>query len=360
MKRTHCLAVCVLAFASACRTYVGDYHIGAADYVLATRKADDGRQETFHVQPRGGGSLRMTAEFDRRRPFLGFKVVELERDQAEKRGVRPFSGLLVTGVYPDSGAAEAGVLAGDVLLSLDGADLVYLPQLTKAEAKLSDGRSVAMKVLRGTDTLDVSVSARMLTERITEVQEIALDAPPVGSPRPYAGAVLRGIPGVWCERIFGVARQAVVVASVEVGSPAWLAGIRGGDVIDDVDGKPVPDVQELGRLVAERGAAGDTMVWTVRRGASERHEGTLHLDDFSGETRLSVPLLACYENGTYEDSWSLLMGMLMRNRNRYVADASSRRVQTENVFSAVLGLFRVDSSPGRTQVRLLWFIRFET
>jgi hypothetical protein len=50
----------------------------------------------------------------------------------------------------------------------------------------------------------------------------------------------------------------------------------------------------------------------------------------------------------------------MRNRNRYLANMATRRVQTSNVFSAVLGLFRVESSPDETEVRLLWFIRFDT
>ncbi|MCU0865408.1 MAG: PDZ domain-containing protein [Planctomycetes bacterium] len=360
MKRILSIPLLALLLLPSCRTHARSYHVGAEDYVLATRDAGERRRETYQLQARGDGSIRVTSEFDRRRAFLGFQVVELDKQKAENRGVKPYAGLLVSGVYPDSSAAAAGVMAGDVLLSLDGAETVYLPQIAKAEAKLKDAQVVQAKVLRGQDVMDLQLETRLLLERVSESEEISLEAPAVPHPRPYAGAVLRGIPAVWCERIFGAPRQAVVVTSVEVGSPAWLAGIRSGDVIDDVDGRPVPDVHELTRQIADRGAAGEAMVWSVQRGPGERHEGTVQLADFSGETRLSVPLLACYENGTFEDSWSLLMGLLMRNRNRYVHDSSTRTVQTHNVFSAVLGLFRVDSAPGRTEVRLLWLIRFET
>ena len=50
----------------------------------------------------------------------------------------------------------------------------------------------------------------------------------------------------------------------------------------------------------------------------------------------------------------------MSNRNSYVADTTTREVQTRNVFHALLGLIKVDSRPEETRVRLLWFISFDT
>ncbi len=44
----------------------------------------------------------------------------------------------------------------------------------------------------------------------------------------------------------------------------------------------------------------------------------------------------------------------------YVADSSTRMVETRNVFHALLGLVKVDSRPDETRVRLLWFISFDT
>ena len=48
------------------------------------------------------------------------------------------------------------------------------------------------------------------------------------------------------------------------------------------------------------------------------------------------------------------------NRNLAALTHSTRRVQTRNVFSAVLGLFRLESKPDETSVRLLWIIHFDT
>ncbi len=351
------LLVLVTALPS-CRTYHGSYHVGADDYLLAQRE-QNGKKESFHLIAAGNASLRVTTEYDREKPFLGLKVGELDKTAAEHRGVRPYTGLVVLEVVPGSPAAEAGVMAKDVLQSLDGVETVYVDQFRKIVARLSAEQKVEAKVLRGQDVMDVALFTRMQRERVTDSEDIPLE-PPTMTHRPYCGASLRGIPTSWCERIYGSARNAVVVTSVEVGSPAWLAGVRGGDVVDEVDGAPVPSAEELSRRIADAGPQGATMTWKVSRGPNDKHEAAIGLDDYSGESNLNVPLLLCVENGVFEDSWSLGLGLVMRNSNQYVANSRTRQVQTRNVFSAVLGLFRLESNPDETRVRLLWFIHFDT
>jgi serine protease Do len=60
------------------------------------------------------------------------------------------------------------------------------------------------------------------------------------------------------------AATGVVVTSVEDGSPAAHAGIRPGDVILEVDRRPVKDVAGLKRLVDSH-AKGTPLVMLLRR-----------------------------------------------------------------------------------------------
>jgi len=352
------LLLVLVAALPSCRTYHGSYHVGADDYLLAQREQND-KKESFHLIAAGKAALRVTTEYDVEKPFLGLKVGELDKSAAERRGVQPYTGLLVLEVVPGSPAAEAGVLAQDVLQSLDGGKTYYLEQFRKLVAGLRADQQVQAKVLRGQDVMDVTIFTRMQRERVTDSEDVPLE-PPTMTHRPYCGASLGGIPASWCERIYGTARNAVVVTSVEVGSPAWLAGVRGGDVVDEVDGQPVPSAEDLGRRIADAGPQGATMTWKVSRGPNDKHEAAIELDDYSGESNLNVPLLLCVENGVFEDSWSLGLGLLMRNSNQYVANSRTRKVETRNVFSAVLGLFRLESNPDETRVRLLWIIHFDT
>ncbi len=355
------LSFAAFTLLAGCRTHYSQYYLGSDDYVLASRDGPGDRKESYRLEVRGDNcSLRVATEYERERPFLGLKLTELDKGQAERRGVKPYSGLLVKGVYPKSSAEEGGVLAGDVLLKLDTRETVYLPQVTEIEGVLRSEQMVTAKVLRGQEQLDLPLATKLLKERVTDQEEVPLVVPK-HEHRPYAGVTLRGIPAVWCEKIFGTARQAVVVANVQVGSPAWVAGLRGGDVIDTVDGAPVPDVQSLAARIATGGEAGQAMTFGVRRGAGPLHEGAVALEDYSREANAWFPLVFHLQSGTYEDRWSIgPFGLLMSNRNTYIPNTSTRRVQTRNVFNAVLGLFRVETNPEETEVRLLWVIRFDT
>ena len=103
------------------------------------------------------------------------------------------------------------------------------------------------------------------------------------------------------------------------------------------------------------------MRWHVTRGTGAPFEATIDLHDYSGETNVWVPLVFWLENGTTSDKWSVgPFGLVMSNKNHYVGDSSTRNVETSNVFSMILGLIRVETKPDETEVRLLWFIKFDT
>ncbi len=363
MKTLLATALTVPFLLPACTTYTGQYFVGSDDYVLATRDGDGGLRESYQLNVRssvGDASLRVVSEYERDRPFLGLQLLELDGQAAAHRGVQAFSGLLVQGVYPKSSAGQAGVLAGDVLLSLDGKPTVYLAQVADIELSLVPDNVVVAKVLRGQAELDLDLVTKRMREKVNDSQDIELEHAPPSGQRPFAGVGLRGIPAVWCEKIFGHPCNAVIVTSVEVGSPAWLAGVRGGDVIEQVDGAPVPPVAELLRRIQEQGSDGASMHWSVRRGPEYAHEAEIELADYSGEANVWIPFVFGLSNGVYQDSWRVgPFGLLMNNRNHYVADTSSRLVKTRNVWNALLGLLHVESSPTETEVRLLWIIRFE-
>lgn len=350
----------VLALAvglAGCRSASERIFIGPDDCVLAERR--EGREvTTWRLETQADTRIRMVREFDRERAVLGLDAKEIGKEDAERRGVKPYTGMLVTRVAADSPAAAAGVLVHDIVLAMNGAEVVYREQFDGAVAKLAPGGTLALRLLRGQQEIAADVALGRVTTRATEERRIDLDIPPTPV-RAYAGATLRGIPADVCAAMHAAPRHAVVVTDVEVGSPAWLAGVRSADVIDQVDGAPVPDVRALSDRIAALGVAGGRMRWTVRRGDGPRHDADVALHDYQRGTLVRVPLVFCLEDGTFDDSWSLgPWGLLMNDQSRYVPDKSTRETRTRNVFRAVLGLVRVETSPQATEVRLLWFVRF--
>lgn len=68
------------------------------------------------------------------------------------------SGVVVANVYPNGPAAQAGLRNGDLLLKLDGRDIVDQADLRNREAALMPGTTVNVEGLRGTRPLNVSIA----------------------------------------------------------------------------------------------------------------------------------------------------------------------------------------------------------
>lgn len=346
----------LLLLAPACTIYPYEPFLEPGPLALADVRGQDGGHDVYELDLRvsSGPHLNVRSEYPRSRPFLGLKLRELDKAGAEQRGVAPYSGLLVTGTYPKSAAEAAAVLAGDVLLSIAGKPIVYLDQVQGVEALLQVGDAVNLQVLRGQTAIELAATPRALLEQVRDDQSVPLELAP---PQPYAGAGLAGIPAVWCEKIYGKPREAVVLTGVEIGGPAWLAGFRSGDVVDAVDNGPTPSAAALRQLIVDRAPEATPILLQVSRGGRDEHTAQLIPRPRGGTKEFWFPLVFHLRDGVYQDKWSVgPFGLIMRNKNRYLADVDSRRVATRNEFSAVLGLIRVETDPDETDVRLLWLI----
>jgi regulator of sigma E protease len=69
---------------------------------------------------------------------------------------------------------------------------------------------------------------------------------------------------------FGMVLELGPIAAVQARSPAAAAGLQAGDQITLVDGAPVGDPMTLPDRLRERGAKGDKVQLTIRRGGSEQ------------------------------------------------------------------------------------------
>lgn len=326
---------------------------------IAKNDRGDGAVETFVLEAGNGSEpkLEMQALWHRERPSLGLQVADLDRDAAEKRGLVPYRGVLVTGTWPRSAAVEAGVLTGDVVLAVGSTKTVYADQIVLCEERLKPGEAVTVRVQRGQEEVELQLVPQAQRERKMEVQTIDLQK--VTTRHPYCGVVLRGIPPQWSKRIFGDERNAVLFGAVDVGSPAWVAGFRPGDVLDGVDGGPVPPIEDLARTIHDRGARKESIGFAVRRG-SESYAASVQLADYTEGSHVWFPLVFRIKDTAEEDEWTVgPLGLLMSNESTYVSDPPGREPATRDVFRALLGLIRVENSPRRDCLRLLWFIHLD-
>jgi S1-C subfamily serine protease len=93
-----------------------------------------------------------------RRGFLGIGAYPVRLPAALEERLGQSIGLILVGVQPESPAAEAGLVLGDVLLGFEGQPLADLGQLHALLAEERIGKPATLRILRGGEPRDVTVT----------------------------------------------------------------------------------------------------------------------------------------------------------------------------------------------------------
>ena len=229
---------------------------GHRDLPLVDRKAVEDALRSLQRPATPGG------ERSRARGWLGVGLQPVTPDIAESLGLDDTKGALVVDVVEEGPAAAAGLRQGDVVVEFDGETVDSSADLPLFVARTPVGKTVSLKVIRDGSTETLSVAIGELEEDEEEVAEADPSALPaqeigltVGTLTPY----LAGHLGL--ERTM----KGVAVIQVAAGGPAWVAGFRRGDVILEVNRRPVEDVEAY-RTQVENAATGKNVLFIVHRG----------------------------------------------------------------------------------------------
>jgi serine protease Do len=169
---------------------------------------------------------------------IGVQITPVTRDLVEPLGLEAAAGALVRQVDRGGPAARAGIEPGDVIVAYNGEPVKESDDLVVAVARTTPGTSVPVEVMRATlrQTLKVTVGELETSEAggdtfSSEVERFGLTLGPI---TPEAARRLNVPEG----------QAGALVTSVERDSPAARAGIRGGDVILEVNREAVTGVDD--------------------------------------------------------------------------------------------------------------------
>jgi S1-C subfamily serine protease len=178
-------------------------------------------------------------------------------------------GVQVVSVVPDGPAARAGVRKGDVVLAVAGKETEDRMVLGDAVDRFRPGETVPLRVLREGRVKDLAIEAGRSPVSFSWTVE---PSPPLrefafgGFGGPVLGMTLREIPPE-LRRHFGAPAEAgILVAAVTPESPGARAGLRVGDVVVRVAGKPVARSIDLSLATARVAAGRPVDVDAVRGG----------------------------------------------------------------------------------------------
>lgn len=208
-----------------------------------------------------------------RRGWLGVRIQDVDADVAEAIGLESTEGVLVNDV-PDGPAKDAGMQAGDVILSFDGKDVPDTRSLVRTVGNTEVGKTVRVVVYREgkTETLKVTLGRREEAERRASDEPEKSETEPTVTEKEILGLTVGVLTdSVRTELNLTDKIEGLIILSVDETTEAWEKGLRAGDIITEADQQKVSTISALETRVTEAKEAGrKSLLLLVRRNGEPR------------------------------------------------------------------------------------------
>jgi Do/DeqQ family serine protease len=180
------------------------------------------------------------------RPWLGARLQSVTGEIARSLGLTTPSGALVADIYPGGEATRAGLRQGDVIVSVDGQPAIDAAGVNYAIANHRPGDLVRIGVRRAGATQQLNLRAEPPPAAPARDERI------IAGENPLNGATVINLSPAVAEEM-GIdpfsARGVMVLQSGRC--YAARAGLRRGDIIVGVNGRPVGSTRDLATAVTE-------------------------------------------------------------------------------------------------------------
>jgi serine protease Do len=188
-----------------------------------------------------------------RRGMLGVTIQSVDADLASSLNLPAARGAIVTSVTSAGPAERAGIRRGDVITAVNKQPVTDNNSLRNLVASMSPGSTVDVTALRNGRDQNFQVALAELPDRAEPESEESSRGPATGNER--FGLTLQPLTAEMASR-FGLDAddQGLLVTRVDPASNAANAGIRQGDLIQEVNRQPVKTFAEFGAAVQQSGA----------------------------------------------------------------------------------------------------------
>ena len=194
------------------------------------------------------------------RGWLGVMIQKITPDLAESFSLKDNKGALVGDVIPEGPAAKAGIKRGDVIVEFNGYKVKNMKQLPKIVAQTTPDTDVNVVVVRDGKSVVLNVHIAILKDGDQKIAQGGATEDPLGMQG-------QDITPELAQSLNLDSEEGVLVSDVTVGQSAAEAGIKRGDVITEIDRKPIKNMSEYKRsLGAIR--KGRTVLFLIKRGGT--------------------------------------------------------------------------------------------
>lgn len=200
------------------------------------------------------------------RGWLGITIQELTPEIAQKFGLKQSEGALVSDVAKGSPAHRAGMARGDIILEFNGKKVRDVATLRNMVAQSKVGSQVEIKVLRRDREITLKANIMELPTEMGDVVPSSSNSMDM-SDSALSGITVMDINAAIAKQL-GIDRdeKGVVIVKVEHGSSAEDAGLRKGDVVQEIDRQRINGLNDFNKATSKMRTEDTVLLFVNRSG----------------------------------------------------------------------------------------------
>jgi serine protease Do len=183
------------------------------------------------------------------RGHLGVGIQPLTSSLSSSLGLPDTNGVLINSVEPNGPAEKAGIKVGDVITALNGKPIADANTFRNTIASTPPGSDITLAVKR--DGKDMEVRAKL--DELKPNQPHDEPSPQRATGGKLGLSVEPMTPGIASQLNLPPNTQGLVVVSVDPMGPAANAGLQTGDVIEEVNRRPVKSINDMQSALSKSG-----------------------------------------------------------------------------------------------------------
>jgi serine protease Do len=201
------------------------------------------------------------------RAYLGVQIRALKEDNDYRDAITGVEeGVVVVMIPPETPAKRSDLRPGDVITAVDGKPVASAQQLKNEIRGKKIGAPVTLDVVRFGKSMKIEVKPEAWPDEATPVA--ARRAPTSEDRAKTLGLTVQPLTKDTAEQ-FGIEKmEGVLVSEVERGSDAERKGIKPGDVITEVSGKPISTVKQFQQAMKAADVKKGVILILTTRGTS--------------------------------------------------------------------------------------------
>ena len=195
------------------------------------------------------------------RGWLGVSAQPVTTQLQKALGLKNNQGALVGGVEPNSAAANAGIKSGDVIIKFKGKEIKNILSLRSLVKGTEINKEVEMVVIRGGKELTLNTVIKESSKTKEKSKKDFFE---------NLGMVVGNIAGKESINLGYEGGKGVVITDIQKDSPAFKAGLNKGDLIIEVQHKPVTSIDELYQAILKIRQEEDILMFIKRQNKSSK------------------------------------------------------------------------------------------